>query len=175
METITAVTAIVGAVTGMLGACLGIYSTWTLFLDRRVRLRVVPKVAFDVGRASVVVHEVTGGADRYLRENYAWRLCVEVVNLSRFAVTVNDAGFGRAVDERAPIIPSKIAPENVTWPARLESRQAVTVYAGIRIDIPVVQAREKCAYAKTDCDHTSYGKSKMFSHYVDWLIARCSK
>ena len=53
LETVTLVTAIVGAVTGVSGALMGGLSLWLEFQGRRVKLIVTPKVAIDHGEMSI--------------------------------------------------------------------------------------------------------------------------
>jgi len=58
----------------LLGAVLGVMNTWNAIDQRRVRLRVRPSHAITV-------------------PDGALKFCVEVLNLSAFAVTITEVGF----------------------------------------------------------------------------------
>ena len=94
LEAVTLTTAITGAACGVVGAVLGIINTWSLASRNRLRLRVRPYFA-------VVQRMRNGnyvGIARHFGEPFpddvAPHLCVEVVNLSSFPVTISEVGFG---------------------------------------------------------------------------------
>ena len=59
----------------LLGAVLGVINTWHALDKNRVKLKVVPKIAMTLGRSGSAVG-----------------FCIEITNLSAFAVTVDEAG-----------------------------------------------------------------------------------
>jgi hypothetical protein len=121
------------------GAVLGIINTWHGLDKSRIKLKVSPAHAIPVGDVDPKL-----------------RFCIEVTNLSAFAVTISDVGvFYRGTDHRGSYDPVLI--DGGAWPRRLEPRSSVTVY-GQRPD--GVQGRKiKCAYARTQCGHTQTGSS----------------
>jgi hypothetical protein len=134
----------------VLGAVLGVINTWR-GLDRdRVKLRVVPKIAL----------AATPGLDPRPR------LCIEVTNLSTFAVTISEVGFlQRGTDHRMALV-QPILPDGGPFPRRLEARSGFTAYFA-----PGAEAREGFAnvtkaYARTECGEWRHGKSKALSAFV---------
>lgn len=127
----------------VLGAVLGVINTWKALDKDRVKLRVVPKYVIPVGR---VDHRLT--------------FCIEVTNLSGFAVTIEETGvFYKGTDKRGALLPP-ILIDGQPWPRRLETRTSVTVYA----QRPQSNGphRLKCAYARTSCGVTAKGISPAF-------------
>ena len=134
---ITVVQAITLAI-AVLGAVLGIINTWHGLDKSRVKLRVRP------------AHAIFG-ADPNLT------FCIEVTNLSAFAVTVCDVGvFYKGIDRRGSIVQPFLA-DGGRWPRRLEPRSSVTVYTQMPSSSP--EQRIRCAYARTECGHTKTGTS----------------
>jgi hypothetical protein len=87
--------------------------------------------------------------------------CIEVVNLSGFAVTVIDVGFTmtwrRLIGPRLSIF-TPIVIDGQPWPRRLQSRESVTVYFD---PIKVIEhgGRIRLAYARTACGAAGFGMS----------------
>ncbi|MGH8625237.1 MAG: hypothetical protein ACREYC_08205 [Gammaproteobacteria bacterium] len=134
---------------GLLGTVLGVINLWRTFDRDRVKLRVTPKVAYPVNM----------GDDRP-------RLCVEVVNLSTFPVTVSDVGFTVWFSRSRMAIIDPILLDRKPWPRRLEPREAFTVYCSPSLAGEPGLQRVRRAYAKTDCGETRYGRSKGLRHYI---------
>jgi hypothetical protein len=137
------------------GAALGMFNTWSSLYQRRVRLRVVPKIALPV--------TVLGDFGPEMG-------CLEVTNLSAFAVTVSDVGF--TIDDdprkisRAAIV-QPIIHDGGTWPRRLEPRTSVSVY----FNPNAINQRIKKAYAMTDCGAVAYGDSQSLKEIRERLLA----
>ena len=124
----------------ILGAVLGLLNTWQNFDKVRVKLVVRPKTAIPIG-----------AADPRLR------FCIEVTNLSSFAVTVSEVGvLYHGTSNRGAIIRPVLA-DGGEWPRRLEARSSVTAYA----ENPAQGSshRIRCAYASTECGVTVRGNS----------------
>jgi hypothetical protein len=131
----------------VLGATLGLVNTWHALDRSRVKLRVRPKHAIPVG-----------AADPRLT------FCIEVTNLSVFAVTVEEAGvFFKGTESRAAYtLPVLI--DGGAWPRRLEARSSVTVYG----QPPMASTGHalKCAYARTACGVVRTGTSPAFKQLI---------
>ena len=134
----------------VLGAALGVINTWHNLDKAKVKLVVRPRHAIPVGSADPDIN-----------------FCIEVTNLSSFAVTVHDVGFFlRGTDTRAAIT-NPFLIDNGPWPRRLESRSSVTVYckaASHRITHPI-----KSAYAKTACGHIETATSAALKQLASQL------
>ena len=139
-----------------IGTVLGCINTFVLLNNRRVRLRVVPKSATpgDGGILTDSTRHIEGGT-----------VCIEVVNLSSFPVTISDVGYTLPSKRRASFC-SPILLDSKPWPRRLEPREAVTAYA----NISVVPSNIGKAYAKTDCGVTRFGTSPALDDLKLWLI-----
>ncbi|GAB2180864.1 hypothetical protein DLREEDagrD3_10870 [Denitratisoma sp. agr-D3] len=127
----------------VLGAVLGLINTWHQLDRTRVKLKVVPKHAIPYGAADARL-----------------TFCIEITNLSAFAVTVEEAGvFYKGTDSRGAYT-QPILIDNRPWPRRLESRESVTVYGqppSVKPGHPL-----KCAYARTACGVVRRGSSPAF-------------
>lgn len=137
--TLTAIQAITLAI-AVLGAVLGVINTWHALDNTRVKLKVQPGHAIPVGGF-----------------NPSLNFCIEVTNLSAFAVTVYDVGvFHHGTEARSSFV-NPILTDGGKWPRRLEPRSSVTVY-GQRPESPPGHPI-KCAYARTHCGVTATGTS----------------
>jgi hypothetical protein len=139
MENITIVQAVTLSI-AVLGAVLGLINTWHGLDKSRVKLKVRPAHAIPVGAA-----------------NPALTFCIEVTNLSAFAVTVYDVGvFYNGTDQRGSFV-QPVLIDGGQWPRRLEPRSCVTVYGQRPESRP--NQHIKCAYARTECGVTKTGTS----------------
>lgn len=124
----------------VLGAFLGVINTWQGLDKSRIKLRIRPAHAIPLGAM-----------------DSSLRFCIEITNLSAFAVTISDAGvYYKGTNQRGSII-RPVLLDNGSWPRRLEPRSSVTVYSGI----PTSRKKQdiKCAYATTQCGYTKTGTS----------------
>jgi hypothetical protein len=150
MTSWTTAAAIVGAITGSVGTLLGVWNLVQTLLQRRVRLKVVPKSTAIRGNAFL------SSVRELLPNGFA---CIQVTNLSAFPVTVAEVGFSLNRDNgRAFIVPD---PMNLL-PKRLEPRESLDVRGTRMLGFP---DRAKLAYATTQCGHTSYGDSPVLSEW----------
>lgn len=125
----------------LVGAVLGIVNTLQSVSKSRVRLRVLPKRAIPVGVADPRL-----------------TFCIEITNLSDFAVTIEEAGvFHEGTDLRSAIVQPVFADGGSSWPRRLESRSSLTVYSQMPTSTPGHPI--KSAYARTQDGHTKTGTS----------------
>lgn len=125
----------------VLGAVLGIINTWQALRRDRLRIRVRP------------INAIT--------EHGHW-FGVEVVNLSQFAVTIEEVGFtlGRRSAKRGNrlAVLSPVLIDNGPWPRRLEPRSSVTIYFDPRgLESPPSSIAR--AYARTACNEFAYGST----------------
>lgn len=128
----------------VLGAILGLINTWHAIDKSRVKLRVTPKHAIPVGNMD---QRVT--------------FCIDVVNLSSFAVTIDDVGvYYKGSKERGSYASSPLTFDGGTWPRRLEARSSFTIYGQRPKSNGML--RLKCAYARTSCGVIRTGTSTAF-------------
>jgi hypothetical protein len=123
-----------------IGAVLGVINTLRAIDQGRVKLKVVPGHAVPYG-----------GAPQNIR------FCVQVTNLSQFAVTIYDAGvFFHGTKSRGSIV-NPVFTDNGPWPRRLEPRTSLSIYS----EIPHQKngRKIKTAYVRTQCGRTKTGTS----------------
>jgi hypothetical protein len=124
----------------LVGAVLGVMNTWNAMDQRRVRLRVYPKVAVPV---------MDGEFGRTMG-------CIEVINLSAFPVSIQEVGFTIRRNSRKGDRLTIVQPftnDHKPLARRLESRQSVTAY----FELDARFQRAKSSYVLTDCDEMTYG------------------
>src|SRR5436190_11385917 len=99
------------------GLSLGIFNTIQASVRNRVRLQVLPKSAFQIApnawRRSLEAYEPGAG------------FCIEVVNLSAFAVTIDEIGFTNKGKEVRSACPRPVLLDDGVWPRRIEPHESV--------------------------------------------------
>ena len=143
---------IIGVTLGiaLLGAVLGIINTCHQLSRDRVKLKVIPKIV------RIVRSDESSGP----------HLCIEVINLSTFPVTISSVGFRCKGHEEAVVYP--ILHDGGRWPRRLEPRQSVTAYFSEdwhELDFRKVRK----AYAFTECNVAQHGSVKRLKKQVGEL------
>lgn len=172
IEITTLVTAIVGAGTGIGALALSIVNTCMQLSKNRVKLRIVPMIALKgdgegIWATSGFPFPDTMNAIKQKQH----RLCVEVTNLSSFAVTIQKVGFGKfKLVEDGINIPFPIVMKNKNrWPLKLESRESDLLMLKTGSDLPIDDLDKNCAFVATECGHIAYGTSCVFNAYVEEL------
>ena len=120
---------IIALILGTIGTTLGILNAVRSFLDNRVRLRVIPILSYDIGKGVLSARQ----GDQLLKlfNSYgAPTASIEVVNLSKFPITIDEVGFCE-VDlnrnrARAPFFQPRTV-NGTSLPSRLEPREAITL------------------------------------------------
>lgn len=129
--------------TALLGAGLGMINTWAAVNQRKVKIRVRPSHAFMVPHGARAVS-------------------LDIVNLSSFAVTLQEVGFvppgahGRLPKRIVP--PRPVTSDGKPWPRRLQPREAVTVY----FDYEDLRGKGRLmgrAFIRTSCEELAFGES----------------
>jgi len=162
---LTTITAIAGLVFGLIGAALGIFNAIQQSRKDKVRLRLVPKLYRHVGNGGRLC-----SARIPTESENAWHgLCLEIINLSAFAVTVDQIGLLLSKDDSVVQFPKPEISNNESLPKRLEPRASVTCY--IASENPATILSEglpfaKCFFATTACGVTVTGNSPVSK----WLI-----
>lgn len=161
LQTITLVTAIVGAICGICGAVLGVINTCTQLSRNRVRLKVIPKLGYVLPNKTIMTCvNVDELQKQYAEHGLPSLWCIEVINLSAFAVTISSIGFGKAKGESLRCFifePGTMSGKK--WPTRLEPREAETFLGKVGQPLQTAQMKKPIAYAETDCGVVCYGTS----------------
>ncbi|HEX9751432.1 MAG TPA: hypothetical protein VGB22_09145 [candidate division Zixibacteria bacterium] len=133
-ESITLITAIIGAVCGVTGAVLGVINIWHQIRRGKVRLRVTPTHAMGVGGL----------------EDSPINFCIEVLNLSEFPVVVEDVGL--RVSRRT--IATFRLEEGLDYPGKLPQRLEPHTSYKKCVSVTSVTTdwqKVRTAYARTQC------------------------
>jgi hypothetical protein len=87
---LTSIAALAGLAFGFVGTSLGIFNTWRASQKDKVKLKVIPKIYSDLGnRRFSTVRIPTDTTQR-------WHgLCLEIVNIGFFPVTIDEIGILR--------------------------------------------------------------------------------
>jgi len=141
------------------GAVLGVLNLWFAIWRERVRLRVrffvVKEKPDSVGELWEVLATMLPGEEI---DNFPGTACgIEVVNLSLYAVTIEEVAFRKGLkpgSNRSVIVEAKGAknqPHTIQFPARLEARAGFQCYASDTI-FPMVRERKFLyVHARTQC------------------------
>ena len=148
---------------GVIGTVLGITNFIRSVRDERVRLRVVPSLAYPQNGGMLLDTK----ADRIeaLTEQLGMpTISIEVINHSKFPVMVTEAGLcdedietARSPFQRPGFLH---AVADATWPRRVEARDALTVYSTQNHGSDYNFTSRTRAYAKTSCGHVEFGHSE---------------
>jgi hypothetical protein len=168
---------------GTVGTALGIIALVQRMNDDRVRLKVIPKLAFACG-GGVLRFVGPRGIQQYMDTYGPPQLAIEVINLGKFAVTVDEVGMCegnmRGGCRAALIVP--ILPHGDRWPKRLEPRESVTAYFDASAARDHRFSWRTRVYASTACGVTKTGMSAAFRElrslnrqYHAWLAAEAAE
>lgn len=116
----------------ILGAGLGVLNAWRSWNTDRVRVKVSTSLA-----RSLVADEDA--------------ICIDVVNLSSFPVTITSVGFDLASGLNHLAVPKPIFTRGESLPVRLESRTSLTVLQPMATLEDEQLAKVTSAYVRTAC------------------------
>lgn len=121
---------IVTTLAAVVGMVLGIYNFVRARAADRVDLRVVPKASSYRGNGP-------GGKEFYFHNRDAYdlnhatsppdTLSLEIINLSKFPITVDEVGLMPSWSRRRMALVTPIIMDGGTWPRKLEPRESVMV------------------------------------------------
>ncbi len=159
----------------MVGAgalALSIVNMYMQIRNNKVKLRIVPMIGYydDQVRQWAISGIPFPDIMNAIKENQH-RLCVEVTNLSSFAITIRKLGFGKfhLLTDSIIVVSPIVMNRSNCWPLKLEPRESDILMLDTGINIPVADLNKKCAYAVTECGHIASGTSDVFNSYVELL------
>ena len=158
------------SVAALVGMVLGIYNFIRARAADRVKLRVTPKASSFRGNDG-------GGRDIYIYNRDAYNLnnptappdtlSLEVINLSKFAITVDEVGLKRSWSRRRAALVTPIIRDGNPWPRKLEPRESVVVHFDSTQLLGLERISSvKQAYASTVCGTTCYGSSGALRDFI---------
>lgn len=171
---VSSLIAIFGGILGLIGAILGIINFIISIVEKRVNLKVIPNLAFVDHQGVLHARKFNKEyLDRVLLAKGIPTIGIEIINLSKFAVTIDEIGFCNGNPNKGERL-SIILPNNGTHnslPHKLESRMSFTVYAYNTniLDIPVNSF--KYVYATTSCNEYKLVKPKDFFKGYNYITS----
>ncbi|RKT25486.1 hypothetical protein B0G69_1202 [Paraburkholderia sp. RAU2J] len=126
---------------GVVNVVLVAVNVYMLVRSQRVSLQVVPTIPLEGSTADPDTYEIR----------------IQVVNLSQFPVYVSEVGVKPRDSNDATI--KFVAPDGLTFPFELKSRESVRLLPARDDDMRVSAGRFRYAYAKTACGRTRTGTS----------------
>jgi hypothetical protein len=153
------------------GMSLGIYNFWKERDKEKVKLRVIPKSVKQkaVDPLGNIIGYMT--SENEFKDNNPQDLfAIEVVNISRFTVIVNEIGFLVSGTNQRMSIPIPLLYNQEKFPTKLEPREAVTFYVSLQSILSSTNIRNVyCAFAKTSCDHIKTGKTQALKQLIQYV------
>jgi hypothetical protein len=159
MNTIETLTFIIA----LFGLALGIANTWYLFRSPRFRLKVIPKLCFDMQGGRYLAIDWDAQVQQLRAAAAPSRWGIEVINLNAFAVTIDEIGFSDNTDDGQMAMVDPEISRGRKWPVRLKPREKVMYYSTDGMDLPKTVLANPRAYAKTDCGLCVYGTSPVLT------------
>jgi hypothetical protein len=134
----------------LLGATLGLINTWFALDKSRVKLRLVPKSAYPFGSDAPNVD-----------------FCIEVTNLSAFAIYLDEGGVLYSGTSKRGVIINPIFHNEINgvWPKKLESRESTSIY--MRVSPSDSGHKAESVYMKTQCGIKKIVKSKIMQQLIE--------
>lgn len=165
------------------GTVLGIINSVIQLNKNRVILKVIPKSAlldkvhFNGELLTRAMGMVNTTGKEAINKNDC--VCIEVINLSSFPVTISEVGFTLKHSKGLRIVMTKpITLNKKSLPRRLDSRESQSFYGKLtNFDLEHF-CLIKSAYAKTDCGIVKKGKSPALKELIkiasDIVVSRLS-
>ena len=151
------------SIAAAVGMLLGIYNFFHARAADRVRLKVIAKASSFRGRDDTGKLFYLHNRDRFDPDHPAGcpdSLSLEVINLSKFSVTVDEVGLRARWDRNRLVLVNPIVPDEKPWPRKLDPRESVTIHFNLTnlIESPRFPTVVR-AYATTACGTTCFGTS----------------
>jgi hypothetical protein len=134
-----------------------------LFKSHRFRLKVLPKLCFDMQGGRYFAVDWDAQVQQLRAAGASSRWGIEVINLNGFAVTIDEVGFTDNTDEGQMAMVGPEISRGKKWPVRLKPREKVMYYSTDGMDLPKTVLANPRAYAKTDCGHCVCGTSPVLT------------
>jgi hypothetical protein len=161
---LTSIAAAAGLVFGFIGTGLGIFNTWRAGQKDKVQLKLIPQIYQNRADGRLCSSRIPTDLSQ------PWDgLCIEIVNVGFFPVTINEVGLLQADSDQRIVFSKPELSGGESLPKRLEPRTSVTCYIPSRMPESLFQEGlpyAKCFYATTACGVTAQGNSKISK----WLI-----
>jgi hypothetical protein len=151
----------------LVGMSLGLYNFWKERSKEKVKLRVIPKSVLKRVINNLGQEYLKTSENEFIQSNAQDLFAIEVVNLSRFTVVVNEVGFLISGKKQRMSISVPVLGDQGEWPRKLEPRDAVTIYGKLQEILLSPDIKNvSCAFAKTACNHIEKGRTEALKQLV---------
>ena len=161
---------IVTSLAAFVGMSLGIYNFLKERDKEKVKLRVIPKSVKQkaVDPLGNIIGYMT--SENEIKDNNPQDFfAINVVNISRFAVTITEVGFFVSGTKQRISCPRPILDTQEKLPKKLEPRESLTAYVDLQSILSSTNIRNVyCAFAKTSCDHIETGKTQALKQLIQY-------
>ena len=159
---------IIVALAAFSGMGLGFYNLWNEKQKDKVKLKVIPKSIKHKGENNIGQTYILTTSNEFNINSSQGLYAFEVINFSKFAITVGEVGFLNSKTNGRSSMSAPILYDDGVWPRKLEPRESVTLYADLAsiLDmkhLPYVNT----AFALTTCDHMEKGSSDSLVQLVE--------
>jgi hypothetical protein len=157
----------------VVGATLGVVNFALRLRDDRVRLKVIPTLAFMHG-TTILSSSTRGNLMKYAERYGPPSIGIEVVNLSKFPVVISEVGLlesGFLTPDVRAVLVTPLLPHGDKWPKRLEPRESVSTYFEVDVSRDYKFTSTTRAYATTACNVTKVGTSSALKEWTEVLRA----
>ena len=155
------------ALAAFAGMGLGFYNLWNEKQKDKVILQVIPKSIKDHDQNSNGQRLILTTSNEFNIKDSNGYYAFEIINLSKFRVTVSGVGFLNSKNNQRASIPSPIMYDEGAWPRKLEPRESVTLYADLDSILKMKSIKYvDSAFASTSCNHIEKGVSNSLTQLV---------
>jgi len=160
MEKTTFILAVIGSILGVVGSFLGVINFILSLSKSRVRLKVFPKITVFL-------------ENKNQKTELIQRVCVEVLNLSEFPISISEAGFimRRPRNVKVTFLDKKLA-HGGTLPKRMDPRTSITIYHPNPNFFKTDAHKISGAFVITECGKEIKGKNKMLLKQLKGVTAQ---
>jgi hypothetical protein len=149
---------------------LGIYNFIAAQRAERAHLIVKPKSARYLGKDDIGQEAFMYSINAYEipdKINNRDTLALEVVNLSKFSVTVDEVGLTLKNIKNRLAVPRPILTDSKEWPRKLEARESITVHFAIT-ELLKSDSLSKVthAYVHTKCGSEQWGTTRALKQFI---------
>lgn len=155
------------------GMGMSFYNLWREKQKEKVKLKVIPKSVISHGFSSTGKEVLVNTKNAFKGESSGNRFAIEIINLSKFDVTIDELGFTFVGSKERYIISGPIFGDQGEWPRKLEPRESFTAYCLLSELMNKPKGfKISSAYSGTSCDEFIEGTSDALKGLVEFMTAR---
>jgi hypothetical protein len=159
---------VVIAIAALTGMGLGLYNLWSEKQKDKIKLEIIPKSVKQKGVNTLGKGFVLTTANEFQFDQGTDLYAFEVINHSKFSITVDEVGFLNSKTNGRNTISNPILMDDGKWPRKLEPRESATFYADLPSILNIKHLSSvTSAFAKTSCNHTEIGTSNSLKQLIE--------